>query len=85
MKFETVWLDRGKPSFDALPPHARDQVAALIDAICENPGMGTPDLMELTPSVSGPTLVATAGPAVVWYQVITDAEIIRPIWCAWRG
>lgn len=85
MKYEPIWLDRARPSFDALPPHARDQVAALIDAICADRGIGAPDLMELTPSLSGPTLVATAGPAAVWYQVIDDAEIVRLVWVAWRG
>lgn len=85
MKYEPVWLDRARPGFDALPAHARDQVAALVGAICADRGIGTPDLMELTASLSGRTLVATAGPAAVWYQVIDDAEIVRVVWAAWRG
>jgi hypothetical protein len=85
VKYEAVWLDHALPSFEALPIECRDQVAALIDAVCEDRSIGVPDLMEDNPALLGRMLIATAGPAVVFYQVIDDAEIVRIMRVYWRG
>lgn len=85
MSFDAVWKDSARPGFDALPVDARDQIEALVSAICANRKMGVPDLMEEDPALMGYTQIAVSGPAVVFYQVMDDVEIIRVVRVAWRS